>query len=127
MSVAAGQLKVYLRGVIIVAVVVAIGLVLFENRNHKVSFWFFWLTDDTKPIHVIYLMLCTAAGTLASWWTLRMGLRLWRDAREMKRLRSIKNRAKVLNHRAVELDERERRVDRKLRDAIATRDEGDGE
>ena len=120
MSVAFRQLKTYLRGTLFALVAIAIGLVLVKNRGHEVAFWFFWLTDETEPINVIYLMLCTAAGTLAAWWLLSLARGWWRDLREIKRLQGIEQTAQVLDRRATELDVRERRVDEKLRDAIAT-------
>jgi len=122
-SVAFRQLRVYVRGIIILTVAVAIALVLFKNRDHTVSVWFFGLTDDAEQINVVSLMLCTAAGTLVSWWALSLAWALWRDMREVKRLRTIDGARKVLDQRAAELKERERRVDGKLQEAIAKEQE----
>ena len=118
MSVAFKQLRVYVRSVFILTVTVAVGLVLFKNRNHEVSFWFLWLTDDAKPINVVWLILCTGVGTLVTWWAFSLGWGLWRDAREVKRLRAVDEAASKLDKRTTELDERERRIDEKLRRAI---------
>lgn len=120
MSVAFRQLKTYLRGTLFALVAVAIGLVLVKNRGHEVTFWFFWLTDESEPVNVVYLMLCTAAGTLAAWWLLSLARGWWRDLCEIKRLQGIEQTAQVLDRRAAELDVREHRVDEKLKDAIAT-------
>ncbi len=116
MSVAFKQLGVYVRGAIVLVVAAAIGLVLFKNRGNEVSFWFFGLTGDTE-INVVWLTLCTAAGTLVTWWALSLGRGLWRDMREVKHVRAIDKAASKLDIRTSELEERERRIDEKLRRA----------
>lgn len=126
-SVAFRQLRVYVRLAVIVLVALAIGLVLFKNRAHRVEFWFFGLTDTARPINVIFLMVCTAAGTLATWWTLRLARGIWRDLREVERARDIDQANRVLHKRATELEERERRIDAKLQDAIGEKREGGDE
>ncbi len=117
MSVAFKQLGVYVRGVFILVVAVAISLVLFKNRGNEVSFWFFGLTGDTE-INVVWLILCTAAGTLVTWWALSLGRGLWRDMRDVKQVQAIDKAANKLDKRTTELEARERRIDEKLRQAI---------
>ena len=125
MSVAFKQLRVYVRSVFVLVVVVAVSLVLFKNRNHEVSFWFLWLTDDTQKINVVWLILCTAGGTLVTWWALSRGWGLWREMRQVKRLRAVDEATTKLDKRAVDLDERERRIDEKLRGPIADDEQAD--
>ncbi len=122
MSVAFRQLGVYVRGAIVLVVAAAIGLVLFKNRGNEVSFWFFGLTGDTE-INVVWLILCTAAGTLVTWWALSLGRGIWRDMREVKQVRAIDKAASKLDIRTAELEERERRIDEKLRRAIDENEE----
>ncbi len=64
MSLAFRQLKVYLRIALIVLIGIGVALVLFKNRAHTVGFWFFWLREENQPVNVVWLMLCTAVGTL---------------------------------------------------------------
>ncbi len=118
MSIAFKQIRAYVRGAVVVIVAVAIGLVLVKNRSHAVQVWFFGLTDDTKPVNVVWLMLCTAAATLVTWWVFLLGWRLLREVRELQRERAIKHVATGLEKRTAELDERERRIDEKLHRAI---------
>ncbi len=125
MSLASKRLTVYVRVVLIVLAVVAIGSVLWKNRANEVAFWFFWLTDATKPINVVWLMLCTAAGTLICWWAFLFGWGLWRDMREVKRKRAVEQAGEDLSKREAELNERDRRIDEKLKRAI-TEGEGPG-
>lgn len=123
MSLAFRQLRAYARAVIVVVVVVAIGLVLVKNRSNEVPIWFLWLTDDTKPVNVVWLMLCAAAGTLVSWWAFRLGWGVWREMRELRRLRAVSETTRDLEQRAAVLDQRERRVDEKLKHAIGQEQE----
>ena len=119
MRLAFKRLKVYGRGGLIVAVLGVVGLVLLKNRGHAVAFWFFGLTDDERPVNVVWLILCTSAATLVSWWVLSLGWGLLRDMREVHRLRAISDATKELTQRATDLQERERRVDERLKRALA--------
>ena len=119
MSVAFKQFRVYLRVGIVLTVALAVGLVLFQNRNHRVAFWFFWLTDTAEPINVIYLMVCTAVGALASWWALWLARGVWRDWRELALARKADRASNWLNQREANLDERERRLDEKVQGSIS--------
>ena len=122
MKLAIQQLKVYVRAALVVVAVVAVGLFLFKNRTHTVSVWFFGVTDPTRPINVVWLITFTAVGSLVMRWVLVMGWRLWRSLSELKRLRALEGASKILDDRAVELEERERRIDEKVQRAI-TEDE----
>ncbi len=123
MSLAFRQLRVYVRLALILVVVLTVGLVLVKNRGNEVPVWFLWFTDDAKPVNVVWLMLSTAAGTLVSWWAFSLGWGVWRDMREMRRLRTINEATKNLEQRASTLDQRERRIDQKLKNAIGQEQE----
>ena len=114
MSVAFKQVKVYARLGLVLTVIAAVGSVLMSNRNHRVSVWFFGLTDSTRPINVVWLMLWTAGGTLVTWWVLSLGWGIRRDMRDIKRWRGINAATKNLDQRAVELEKKEQRIDEKL-------------
>ena len=127
MSLAFKQMKVYVRGLLLIVVAVAVGLVLVNNRANKVSFWFFGLTDETKPIHVIWLVLCTALCTIVVWWIASLGWGVLRDLREVRRLKAVRLTETMQKRRAAELDERERRIDRELKATLGGEAEGDQE
>lgn len=115
MSLAFRQLKVYLRIALVVLIGIGVALVLFKNRAYSAGFWFFWLRDDeTQPVNVVWLMLCTAIGTLLTWWVLSIAWGLIRDWRELKRLRANADLAKAQAVREAELTEREKRLQEKL-------------
>lgn len=121
---AAKRLGVYVRTTLILVVLAAIGAVLFKNRKNEVSVWFFGLTDEVAKTNVVSLILCTAAGTLISWWVLRMGRRLWRDVGEVQRARESGRIVRAQAERETELTQREKRIDDKLRRGI-TAEAGD--
>ncbi|MBI4718023.1 MAG: hypothetical protein HY763_09485 [Planctomycetes bacterium] len=98
------RFRVYVRGIAVVAAALAVAVVLFQNRANEVSFWFFGLTDETRKINVVWLILSTAAATRLMWWVFALGWGLWRDWREVKRLEA----ARALVQRAAELEARER-------------------
>jgi len=117
MSLAFRQFKVYLRVALIVLIGSGVALILFRNRGYSVRFWFFWLRDETQPVNVVWLMLCTAGGTLLSWWVVSVAWGLIRDWRELKRLRADADMARAQAQREAELTQRERRLQEKL-DAV---------
>lgn len=120
MSLAFKLVKVYLRTIVVVLVVGAVGLVLFENRANYVEVWFFGLTDESKKINVVWVMLSTALGTLTAWRIVWFARGLWRDLREVARQKAIEEATKLQETRAAELKERERRIEEKLKRAAAS-------
>ncbi len=117
MSLAIRRLKVYLRLTIVVIVAGAVGLILFKNRSNRVPVWFFGLTDPDKLVNVVWLMLFTALGAITSWKALAFTRGLWKDLRDLQRLEQTSEAARRQIQRAVELDERERKLAEKLKQA----------
>ena len=120
MSLAIKRLTVYLRTIAVALVVGAVGLVLFENRANSVEVWFFGLTDESKKVNVVWLMLSTALGTLTAWRIVWFARGLWRDMSEVARLKAIEETDRQHKQRAAELEERERRIEEKLKYAAAS-------
>ena len=121
MSLAFRQFKVYLRIALIVLIGIGVALVLFNNRAYSVRFWFFGLREHTEPINVVWLMLCTALGTLLTWWVLSIAWGLIRDWRELKRLKANAELVKAQTKHEAELTVREKRLQEKL-DALSPDD-----
>ena len=121
------RLTVYLRGAVVLLVVGAIGLVLFKNRHYSVNLWFFGLTDANKPVNVVWVMVWTAGITRAAWWVFSFTRGLIRDYRQMKSDRQAAEVERMRLQRAAELDERERRLDDKLKRAADGISEESGE
>lgn len=120
MSLAIKRLKVYHRTIAVALVVVAVGLVLFKNRANYVEVWFFGITDESKKINVVWLMLSTALGTLTAWRVVWFARGLWRDIREVARIKAIEETDRQHKQRAAELEECERRIEEKLQRAAAS-------
>ncbi len=111
MSLAGKRVTVYLRTLIVVLVVGAIGLVLFKNRSHTAKFWFFGLTHEDTPTNIVWLMLWTSGGAIVTWRIFSFGRGLWRDLSEVAQLKASEEKDKQLKRRSAELDERVRRME----------------
>ncbi|MFQ5414214.1 MAG: hypothetical protein ACE5E6_07120, partial [Phycisphaerae bacterium] len=111
--------KVYIRAALLAVVAAAVAMVLVNNRNHTARIWFFWLTDETAEINVVWLLLVTAGTALVCWWALSLGVGLVREMREVRRLDAARAKEAELERREAELREREQRVDSKVKRAIS--------
>ncbi|MCP4590743.1 MAG: hypothetical protein GY842_08360 [bacterium] len=119
MSLAFGRIKVYVKLTLVVLVALAICAVLWKNRSNQVSIWFFWVVDEATPINVIWLMLCTALGTLIAYWTLSLVWGLRRDMLKMAQDSAVREREQEQQKLAEQLQQQEQRIDEKLKKAIS--------
>lgn len=117
MSLALRRFGVYLRLILALLVLGAIGLVLFQNRNYKVRLWFFGLIDETKEINIVWVILSTALITRTVWFVLSFCSRLWRDLREVRKEEAREEVAKEQQRRETDLADRERRLQEQLKGA----------
>ncbi len=107
------QVKVHARTTLVVIVALAIGIVLFQNRNNTVKFWFFGFTDPEKQINVVHLIVSTAAATRLAWWVFSLGRGIWSDMKDL-RIEQVKQREKLaVQSREQRLSNMERRIDEK--------------
>ena len=120
MSLAFKRMKVYTKLALVVIVALAIGAVFFKNREHQVRFWFFGLVDYQTEVNVVWLILCTAAGAIVSWWVFLTALSMAKDVREVRREQAFQKRDKAQQDLAQKLREQERRIDEKVSKAIGT-------
>lgn len=109
---------VYLRVVVVLLVVGAIGLILFNNRTHTVNVWLFGLTDPSKPVNVVWVMLATALCTLAAWWLVSLGRGLIHDVRTVQRESAAAAARKATEQRVADLDARQKRVEEQLKKTV---------
>jgi len=114
MSLAFRRIKVYIRTALVVIVLAAVAVVLIKNRGNRVPVWFFGLIDEKQEINVVWLILCTAAGSIVSWWVIRAGVGLLRDMRELQRDSEFRRREQEQKELADKLREQERRIDEKI-------------
>ncbi|NOS99100.1 MAG: hypothetical protein HOP29_00550 [Phycisphaerales bacterium] len=109
------QIKVYLKLTVLVALTLVGVLVVYYNRNHRVDVWFF---RTFESINVLWLILCIVGGTLVSWWLLSLSVGVWRDVRELSRSAAERTREEEQATRARLLEEKEKRIDEKLKQAL---------
>ncbi len=112
MSLVLRRFKVYAKLVLLVALAVVIGLVIFFNRSHTVDVWFFASYQD---INVVWLLICTAAGSILAWWIVTRSVNLWRDARELSREAERKKSEQQQREMATKVAETEKRLDETLK------------
>lgn len=110
MSLAYKRFRVYLRLIVLILLVGAVGLVLFENREHKVNVWFFGLVDRGRQINVLWVILWTALFTRVAWFLMAFSFRLWKDFRDVRSADAQLLAQSELKRREAELLEREQRL-----------------
>ncbi len=121
MRLAIKTFTVYLRVLVVLLVVGAIGLILFKNRSYTVNVWLFGLTDPSKSVNVVWVMLATAVCTLTVWWIVSLGRGLVHDLREVRRERELalaQQTQQLTQVRVAELDARQRRVEEQLKHTV---------
>lgn len=118
MRLAIKTITVYLRVLVVLLVVGAIGLILFKNRSYTVNVWLFGLTDASTPVNVVWVMLATAVCTLTAWWIVSLGRGLVHDLREVRREREQTMAKQFTEQKVAELDARQRRVEEQLKHTV---------
>ncbi len=114
MSLVIKQIKLYAKLTLIIALALIVVMVVFKNRKNEATVWFFGTYESIK---VLWLLLCTAVGSIAAWWILGTTLGVWRDLRDVYRASEVKRRTEQLEKRAEELADAEKRIDEKLKRA----------
>ena len=118
MSLAIKRFTVYLRVVVVLLVVGAIGLILLNNRTHTVNVWLFGLTDPNEPVNVVWVMLATALCTLSAWWLVSLGRGLIHDVRAVQRESAAAAERKATEQRVADIDARQKRVEQQLKKTV---------
>jgi heme/copper-type cytochrome/quinol oxidase subunit 2 len=125
MKLALKEFYVYVRTVLVVAVALAVVLVLFKNRQNRVSFWFFGITDVDKPMNVVYLVWGTAAATVIVSRIAALSVKLWKEWAALGEVKSQMEASKTQQQREADMAAREKRIDEKLK-AMGQRDAATG-
>lgn len=118
MRVALKQIKSYSRLILVLIAAVVILIVLYMNKDYSVKFWFFGLTDTNKPVNVVWLLVSTAAATRISLWVIKLGLGMFRDFKELKRLKAVELEQNKLQQREAQVEQREQCLNEKLKQAL---------
>ena len=81
------KIKTYTRLCLVVVVALAVVLIIFKNHGRTANFWFF---QEFENVSVLWLIACTAVGSIVAYWVSLTLWSLWKDLREMQRdLRSL--------------------------------------
>ncbi|HEY3244590.1 MAG TPA: hypothetical protein VGM03_14715 [Phycisphaerae bacterium] len=115
MKLAFRKFKVYAKLVVIIAAALVTLLVVYNNHDQRASVWFF---GEYQNINVLWLMACTAAAAILVYWILRITRGVLHDMRAAQQEEQLRAREAAAAQRARELEERERRLDDKLKRAI---------
>ena len=115
MSLVMKRIKVYAKLSLMVATALIVLLVIFKNRHNVVTIWFF---KQYEAVNVLWLMLCTAVATVLSWWVVFATVGVWRDMRDVNAADQKKRRDEDFQKRQEELVETEKRIDKKLKEAL---------
>jgi uncharacterized protein HemX len=90
-------------------------LVIFFNRHHVVTVWFF---GTFQNVHVVWVMVVTAAGSIVGFWTVSKVWRTTGELRELRRQKRAQRESAERNQALERLEQKQRQIDQKLRNAI---------
>ncbi len=124
MSLVFKQIRLYAKLTLFIALALVVGLVVYKNRDHRVTVWFF---ATYESINVLWLMLCTAGATVVTWWILALTRTVWRDMKVMFREQERQREQDEIERRKKEITEAEKRIDRKIKTALHDDNEADKE
>ena len=110
MSVTLNKIKVYSKVGLVVVVALIFGLVILKNRGLRVTFWFF---GTYEGVNVLWLLACTAAGSIGAYWIALTVLSVWKDLRSVRRESALRDREQEQKRKAADLAVQERRIDQK--------------
>ncbi len=96
------------------------GAVLAFNWRNTADVWFF---HKFESVNVLWLLLITAAGSIVSFWIVSKVFGALRELRALRLERQKKRQLGEQRELAKKLEERERRIDEKLRRSIADESE----
>ena len=82
MALAFKRIKVYVRLIVLVAVALAVGMLVFQNRSHTATVWFI---SEYQDVSVLWLTLCVGLGSIVVYWLMGTVVRLRRDMRHRLR------------------------------------------
>ena len=104
MSLALKRVQVYLKLFAILAVIAVILLIVLENQDNKANIWFF---ATYEQVNVLWLILVTAAASIASWWIVLKVFGTVRGLRALWQARQDQQRTEEQQRLARDLAERE--------------------
>jgi len=92
MSLAFDKVKVYFKLAVMIAAALLVVIVIWYNRRHEVDVWFFGTIED---VNVLWLMLCTAVGTVVFWRLVRLTRHVIKDVHKVRAKKERSAQAKA--------------------------------
>ncbi|MFQ6048711.1 MAG: hypothetical protein ACE5K7_05045 [Phycisphaerae bacterium] len=115
MKLALKQIRVYAKLAAIGVVVLVVVLVVWFNRQHRVSVWFFHSFED---VPVLWLILVAGIGSIICFWVVSKIWRTWGELRELQRDKRAQRQLAEQRELMERLAEKERQIDQKLQRSI---------
>ena len=112
MALAFKRIKVYVRLIVLVAVALAVGALVFLNRSHKATVWFI---SEYQDVNVVWLALCVGLGSIVVYWLMGTLVSLRRDMRELDQAAKLEKREAEQRALAQKLTDQEKRIDEKVK------------
>ncbi|MCH7703390.1 MAG: hypothetical protein IID37_17065 [Planctomycetes bacterium] len=116
MPLAYKRIKVYARLIVLVAVALAIGALLYKNNNRTVTVWF---GGEYADVNVLWLAFCVGLGSIVVYWLMGTLVRLRRDMRELDQAAKLEKREAEQRALTKKLSEQEQRIDEKVKNALS--------
>jgi len=114
------RIKVYFRVLLLAAMLLVVASVIYMNRSNRVDVWFF---KSYESINVVWLLVCTAFGSIAAWSIVLATRGVWRDMVELKRSAAADKANRESHEHLAKLAEAEKRIDQKIKNAINDNDD----
>jgi len=115
MALALRKIKVYAKAAAIVAVVLVVLLVVWFNRQHQVTVWFFGTFED---LNVLWLICVTAVASVFGFWVVSKVRSTVKELRQLRRDNRLQRELSEQKQTLERIEQKERRIDQKLRQAI---------
>jgi heme/copper-type cytochrome/quinol oxidase subunit 2 len=106
---------VYGKLIAIVAVLMTAAVVVFQNRNYSTKFW---PGAADEEVSTLWLMLWTAILSIVVFWTLTRVIRVVKQVNRVRLEQEAARKADENEKRRRELDDQERRIDKKIKSAL---------
>lgn len=110
------QFIVYSKVTFIGLIFIGVTLILFKNRNYKTNFW---PGADGEQVSTLWLMLATAITSILVFWIFSKTLRVIREVQQVRAEQALQERLADQDRFKENLDAQERRIDEKIKRAIA--------
>jgi uncharacterized oligopeptide transporter (OPT) family protein len=115
------QFVIYARVTAVIVLLTVVAVVIAKNWSFKTKFWP-WADDRDVP--TLWLMLLAGVFSIIAYWVLSKTRRVLADLAELSTEKARLRQHTEQEQRRQELDDQERRIDKKIKDALDDPDPG---